>query len=391
MTGEQAHNALGEAPRITRARQYTEETPHVKFLTPEGRQLLIRLSIGDPSAILKEYIENDNASTESIRLCLEEQYSRIAKYPRKIRLEMMQKGKIGGLTLQWLWENNLRWSTMMQEDMVLFESLVYFLCAEDLDKFVLGWIRSDLPSGVVIDSQGQMKNQDWWRGGLLRRIVNARLMLEYRPRADTALNLYLDFERELTLLRDANRRAGRKDKGFARTSLWPAKVLLANALATGRYPETNAESYQRLLRQMETEKKKGDTALSVAQLYIEHPAAPDAGPMWSLLQRYLGDKTQVEALEQFMASGPRARVNLLFAMKRAARLLRMQGRTSDAHWVLKTQSELLAGADEGTRKLYQFHETSPEGTWQHRREEKERAAPGGLNMPSVPKIRKFRV
>ncbi|KAK5699258.1 hypothetical protein LTR17_023389 [Elasticomyces elasticus] len=300
----------------------------------------------------------------------------------------MQHDQIGGSTLQWLRQEDFRWASVMQQDMVLFDSLVYYLAAEKLDHFVLGWIKSDLPSGATPLAHKSVENR--WRGALLRGLINAHLMLEVCPSADTALRVYFGVLDEIFAKRGSDRKMGKQTAGFANTSFWPGQVLLSNALGTGRYPDTNPELYQRFIRLMEKQTKKADTALSVAKLHLHHPGGPNPDPMWVLLQQHLGGKTHDEILKQFMASATRARVNMLFAVRETERLLRSQDRTSDAQWVLDKQRELLAGADEETRKLYRFHEAGPEGSWKQRREEKEQRA-GGLDTPSRPKIRTYRV
>ncbi|KAK5681456.1 hypothetical protein LTS10_005986 [Elasticomyces elasticus] len=368
-----------------------QHVPQATSLTPTGQLLRDKLTKkdSDPSAILKGHIEEGTANAETIRLCFEEYYARISKHPRKVRREMMQHDQIAGLTLQWLWQEDFRWASIMQQDMVLFDSLIYYLAAENLDHFVLGWIKSDLPSGATPLAYKSVENR--WRGTLLRGLINAHLMLEVRPTADTALGVYFGVLDDIFAERNSVRKMGKQTTGFTNTSFWPGQVLLSNALGTGRYPDTNPELYQRFIRLMEKQTKKADTALSVAKLHLHHPGGPDPDPMWVLLQQHLGGKTHDEMLKQFMASGTRARVHMLFAMRETERLLRSQDRTSDAQWVLDKQRELLAGADEETRDLYRFHEAGPEGSWKRRREEKARPAPGGSDMISRPTFRTYRV
>ncbi|KAK5709375.1 hypothetical protein LTR17_019829 [Elasticomyces elasticus] len=346
--GEQDSIGLGE-PLGAGWKRNVKSFPHAKSLTPEGRLLLKGLSTGDPSAILKEYLDNDNANAEIIRLCLEEHSSRLSKVPRKPRLEMMR--------------------------------------SEGFDNLVLGWIKSDLPSDAASLADKSIENR--WRGALLRSLINAHLMLEYRPSADAALKVYFKVSNELAAKRNANKETGTLDSGYISTSLWPSTIKLASALQSGRYPKTNAKLYQHVLQSLEAETWKGDSALRIARLHLHHPAAPNPEPMWSLLQQHFGGKTQAEMLEQTMASGTRAKVNLLYAMQATERLLRLQDRPSDAKWVSKKQSELLAGTDEVTRKLFEWHRNSPEQAWQVKSEATTRPALRGESQQSV--IRRYMV
>ncbi|KAK5753029.1 hypothetical protein LTS12_016906 [Elasticomyces elasticus] len=259
--------------------------------------------------------------------------------------------------------------------------------SEGFDNLNLGWIKSDLPSDVASLADKSIENR--WRGALLRSLVNAHLMLEYRPSADAALKVYFKVSNELAAKRNANKKTGTSDSGYVSTSLWPSTIKLASALQSGRYPKTNAKLYQHVLQSLEAETWKGDSALRVARLYLHHPAAPNPEPMWSLLQQHFGGKTQAEMLEQTMASGTRAKVNLLYAMQTTERLLRLQDRPSDAEWVSKKQSELLAGTDEVTRKLFEWHQKSPEQAWQVKSEATTRPALRGESQQSV--IRRYMV
>ncbi|KAK5753030.1 hypothetical protein LTS12_016907 [Elasticomyces elasticus] len=333
-----------------------QSVPHTKSLSPGGHLLRKRLSEKDqsPVAILKEQID------KSIRLCLEEYYTRLSRHPRIGRRKLIRSDAIGSLTLQWLWQEGSRWATTVQQDMLLFNRLVHFLVAEECEHYVLGWIRSDLPQDARTLFTEESQNR--WRGALLRALVLAHLMLDETATADPAIKVLNRVAQEVLALRTANRKAGKeRDQEFAATSLWPAKVILAKSLYSGRFWNTDSHLYTQFIGFMVVEKKKKDTKFKVAKLHLHHPKTPNPGPMWSLLHGGLQGPAQQRMLEQSIDSGTAARVNLLITLDDLERVLRSQDRSLDADWAKATHARLLAESDVMSQKLYNFHFKSSEG------------------------------
>ncbi|KAK5711593.1 hypothetical protein LTR15_012436 [Elasticomyces elasticus] len=384
----------GEAPielsEELDSRRPPQSVPQIKSLSPEGHLLRARLSEREqsPVAILKERIDSKTADTESIRLCLEDYYARVSRLPRKGRRKVIRSDAIGGLTLQWLWQEDSRWATTVQQDMLLFNRLVHFLVAEECEHFVLGWIRSDLPQDARPLFTKDTPNR--WRGALLRALVLAHLVLDETATADPAIRVLNSVAQEVLALRTVKRKAGKElDDEFAATSLWPAKVMLAKSLYTGRFWNTDSRLYDQFTGFVAVEKKKKDMSFTVAKLRLHHPTTPDPEPMWSLLQRNLRDPTQQRMLEQSVGSGTAARVQLLMTLDDLERVLQSQDRFLDIDWVKATHARLLADSDATSQKLYDFHLTSSEA--RAKQMKGKRSSATGVRTSDRPLIRTYKV
>ncbi|KAK5753024.1 hypothetical protein LTS12_016900 [Elasticomyces elasticus] len=366
-----SNSAPGQAFGLP-ASPFAQSVPHRTSLTPEGCSLRDRLSMKqeNPTLVLKELVEQ------------EEHFSRLSKHPRKARIQLIQKDGIGTLILQWLWQDNTRWVLTLNEDILLFEKLVYYLVGEKMQEYVLGWIKADIPANAAHHFTQATLNR--WRGALLRTLLSAHTVLAYNGSADAALKVYFKIADDILVLRASHKAAGRTRglDDYAATSLWPAKVVLGKALYSGKFPNTDSRLYDRFVSVVSATNtnaavsylgRKGEGAAgipyTVAKLRLLHPSKPDPGPMLAILQQYYSNvEPGFRDLTRMIASGTAAKVNLLFTIVEVEHLLRSQARIADADWVAEKHSAFLMGSDEKTRQLYRYHDVSPEMA-RHRRHE----------------------
>ncbi|KAK3639497.1 hypothetical protein LTR56_012468 [Elasticomyces elasticus] len=375
-----SNNAPGQAFGLP-ASPFAQSVPHRTSLTPEGCSLRDRLSMKqeNPTLVLKELVEQGKATTETLRLCLEEHFSRLSKHPRKARIQLIQKDGIGTLILQWLWQDNTRWVLTLDEDILLFEKLVYYLLGENMQQYVLDWIKADIPANAA--HHFTRKNRNRWRGALLRTLVAAHTVLECNGSANAALKVYFRIADDILALRASKTAAGKGCDGYAATSLWPAEVALGKALYSGKFPQTDSRLFNRFMSVVSPSNKNVSKTpmvlYNLAKLWLLHPSEPDPGPMLSMLQQYYSndvDESGYPILTRMVASGTAARVNLLFTMVEVEHLLRSQARVVDADWVAEKHEALLSGSDDKTRQLYRYHDASPEVARRRRQEERRLAS-----------------
>ena len=356
-----------------------QSVPHVKSLSPEGQHLLRRLRSQheSPAVALREHLEREQASTEIVRVCLEEYRARLTKHPRTARPRLIRQDKIGSLTLRWLWSQDMRWVTLMHQDIMFLTTLVYYLVAEELDEFVVGWIKAELPAGV--SSMFSEDSVDRWRGQLLRALIGAHLDLAFGGSADRALQALFRVRDGVTETRKAmGQLRDRPRHGFGYTSLWPAIIRVNRAIFESKMHATDPRLFERFLDLVLSKnvKSRGVAKADVAMLRLRHPTKPDPDPYLTFLRKHIGDGPWVWTLLPSWTNGVNAKTKLLLCMETIIKLLGALGRQADLDWVIDGKDQLLAGAEPGTRGLFEFYAKELEEQWPFR-ERRWRAEGGG--------------
>jgi hypothetical protein len=99
---------------------------------------------------------SEGASLEDVRSCLEDATYWLTFYHRVERMRDAQELGVGRLALQWIRQEDKRWHTGVS-DRRFRDVLCFLLAAEELETFILGWIKvaiiseEDLISGVDRD------------------------------------------------------------------------------------------------------------------------------------------------------------------------------------------------------------------------------------------------
>ena len=341
-SGKDRYN-VDDAQRIRNTRGQGGDrsaAPSVPILTTAGHLLKGRLSQQEeqPDKILRDLLSKCQATTEFVRLCLQEHRDRLDKLERVRSIELVRGGKIGGLTLSWLWNDDARYSYVLRADTQFLVLLSYFVVTEGLGSYCVEWLKQDMPvpyRGSVCDTQA-------WRGTLLRQIVKAHLTLDLKGCAEPALQLYADMRDQIVRARKefpgSHHRGRRMPTGLARTSLWPATVELLDALRTGTFPNTTPDLYDTFVSWLSTERRIGDPEYYIASMLLFHPSGSQPDHMLKLLRDRLSNKSGV-ALRDAL-SGVSART-LLQMNERTSQVLKLQNRAQDAEWVTQLSNQIL--------------------------------------------------
>lgn len=298
-----------------------------------GRSLQKSLAAGPdhPADVLRSHIAAGTCTTEVARICLEACQKAIFTLPRRRRRIEMAAKNIGGLTMQWLLAEDENWSTAVLSDSDLMTLLAYFITAEKRDDLYIRLLKQDLPPSVIQENPHHLGNV--WRGATFRALVRAHFLHDCNCDAAPALKLYFRVKDEILALRKLGRSSGHS---FASASLWPAEVIIAKELTTGRYLNTGEEDFNRILAifrgLVKGRKYKHDIEITIANMELVHPGRPRAESALALLHQSCDGKSVAE-VQQMMkgttASGRKAFLVFTLTMD----VLRAQGQDVEAKWV----------------------------------------------------------
>ncbi|KAK5680647.1 hypothetical protein LTS10_007580 [Elasticomyces elasticus] len=318
-------------------------------LTSAGLQLQRDLNnkTVDPVLILRHRLAEGTADLETARLCLDSYYQRLIRVPRKQRRQRMQDDDIGSLALNWLWSEDHRWVRAVTLDVQSLKHVCLLSVAESSDDLLIEWLTKPL---ALADGESHDTDTHQWHGAVLRYVAEGCLMLDCDARADEAIRKFFGVVDRVVSARHEQRSSG-IEPPLARTSLWPAQVVISRELATARYYRTNVELWDKFAQwSMHDGYQSG---LASAKLAIAHPAKAELEPALSYVRRHLAPLSRCDFEKEF-PTGSSSRSSMSLFLRRIKDVALQQNRAIDDDYVEQLMRTLLDGQER----------TSLEAKWQ---------------------------
>lgn len=239
--------------------------------------------------------------------------------------------------LDWLWKDDERWSYVLWNENLVFDSLCHILVTEGHQRYIVELLKLDEPAHVQLHPA--------WRGLLLRNLLSAQYNSTIGLSADPMLKTFFEIREEvLQARRKIDSRKGSHDS-YGLTSLWPVTLESSGVLASGTWPETTRSDYLAFVDIFcEVARTKGvDVEWARARMMLHVPEAPEPQPIIGLL------KDAFEGLDDRAArtklfDSVLARAAIYFTCRRLEELLRTT-EPDVAQWARHWPTRLFAEKD----------------------------------------------
>lgn len=219
----------------------------------------------------------------------------------------------------------------MKHDVGVFDTLCYYLAAEDRHRYVLELLRLGDP--------GPSNLNPAWRGLVLRNVVQALLRTVRQRSADAVLDVFFEVQSETWNKLKSRRQSQSLSKApsdrYENLSLWLAACESNKWLTSGSLDETAREKYIRFMNVHRSNARTKDCnrPWAYACLALHVPGASDPNPALDYLREQFSDSLlpatsagHVPFLDEV------SRAHLFAIISDLAGILRHQDRMSDAQW-----------------------------------------------------------
>lgn len=320
--------------------------------SPSGIRLANEIVNGeiDPLVTLRKGLEVGGLTVETVWICLQKYRElRLDRLSESARIEQIGVDRVGGLTLDWLWQDEARWVDVLSHQVLFFDTVCYYLVAEGLQDYIVGTIRLRAPAS------GRLPVPFRWRGIILRSLVKALLDTETQQSADRAIQLFIEIRDEVLDLRAQSENSyisGDDEDAYRKLSLNPACIELSSRLITNAYPNTSESQFRRFLRANWNVPKTGKSKeFSCAILLLYIPDAPEPDHALRLFRGWFGESHLTRDLH-WLGNDAKYRKPVYFALCRLEDVLLGQERTDDALWVARMRDSLFKQSEQRN-----FHRT----------------------------------
>lgn len=305
----------------------------------------------NPVTVIETGLRHGDLDLETVWTCLEGYKNKHLRHlDRSQAVTQIQKDRIGGLCLDWLWKDNDRWSHVLAHESLFFDALSYYLVAEGLQDYLLNIIKLEHAPAESIHPA--------WRGVVLRCLIRAMLDVATDESADRAIEVLEKINDEVVPLRAHDGLRVHMDT-YASTSLQPASIELLRRLSRGEHRRTSQHKFRQLLSMAQRVMGRGKSAdLALARLALMIPNAPNPEPLLTVLRKWRASKAESEL--PLAHEGTRRAVYL--SACRLEDVLRDQSRHEEARWVSGVCERLFARADQRSLDYGKLAEEQHDGS-----------------------------